>query len=384
MMVTRPQSLPRANSPGRRYCPTKHWLGAVVLCATAVSTQASDQGHFSPAPQGEGFHFAHHDWEVACDNTRTCRAAGYHADSDALKVSVLLTRAAGPGRPVEAVMAIGQYGDEPAIDALPEVVSMTLLIDGKPIDQLRLKKAALGATLSGQTVDALVKALGKRSVIEWVHGEHRWRLSDRGAAAVLLKMDEFQGRIGTPGALLRKGTRSEQSVRPPLPVPTRRIPPPPRPQPGDEQFVVRHKEALLEALRQSAAKEAWECPELDSHEPERLADVAATRLSTTQMLVSTHCWLAAYNSGSGYWIVNDSPPFQPSLVTTSGSDGDGQAINETHKGRGLGDCWSRFGWAWDGKRFVPAHQSTTGMCKLMEPGGAWELPTLLTHVQRGP
>lgn len=381
MKATRPQFSPIAKPLGGRYGPTKHWLGAVALFAVAASTQASDKGHLSPAPRGEGFHFEHHDWEVACDNTRTCRAAGYHADSDDLKVSVLLTRAAGPGSPVEAVMAIGQYGDDPVIDALPEAVSMTLHIDGKPVEQLSLRKGALGATLSGQTVDALVKALGKRSVIEWVHGEHRWRLSDRGAAAVLLKMDEFQGRIGTPGALLRKGQRSEQTVRAPLPVPTLRIPPPPVHKPGDEQFVERHKEALLQALRQSVGTEAGECPALHRNEPERLADAAAIRLSPTQMLVSAHCWLAAYNAGSGYWIVNDRPPFQPSLVTTSGSDGDRQSINETHKGRGLGDCWSRFEWGWDGKRFVPTHQSTTGMCKLMEPGGAWELPTLITGVQ---
>jgi hypothetical protein len=32
-------------------------------------------------------------------------------------------------------------------------------------------------------------------------------------------MDEFQGRIGTPGALVRKGTRPEATVLPPLPAP---------------------------------------------------------------------------------------------------------------------------------------------------------------------
>ncbi len=39
-----------------------------------------------------GVNFTHHDWELACDNTRTCRAAGYQSDDDQLPVSVLLTR----------------------------------------------------------------------------------------------------------------------------------------------------------------------------------------------------------------------------------------------------------------------------------------------------
>ncbi len=29
------------------------------------------------AANPRGLAFTHHDWELACDNTRTCRAAGY-------------------------------------------------------------------------------------------------------------------------------------------------------------------------------------------------------------------------------------------------------------------------------------------------------------------
>lgn len=32
-------------------------------------------------------------------------------------------------------------------------------------------------------------------------------------------------------------------------------------------------------------------------------------------------------------------------------------------------------WKWDGKGFVLAHATSTGMCRLIEPGGAWDLPT---------
>ncbi len=32
-------------------------------------------------------------------------------------------------------------------------------------------------------------------------------------------------------------------------------------------------------------------------------------------------------------------------------------------------------WKWDGKGFVLAHATSTGMCRLIAPGGAWDLPT---------
>ena len=67
--------------------------------------------------------FSHDDWTIACDNTRTCRAAGYQADDSDPPVSVLLTRKAGAGQAVTAAAA-GQAG---AISAArsPLMVAMT-------------------------------------------------------------------------------------------------------------------------------------------------------------------------------------------------------------------------------------------------------------------
>lgn len=40
--------------------------------------------------------FTSQDWQVVCDNTRTCRIAGYQAENNSeFPVSVLLTRRAG-------------------------------------------------------------------------------------------------------------------------------------------------------------------------------------------------------------------------------------------------------------------------------------------------
>ena len=55
----------------------------------------------------QGIHFSHEDWEIACDNTRACRAAGYQSDQADRAVSVLLTRKAGPNQPVSAELMLG-------------------------------------------------------------------------------------------------------------------------------------------------------------------------------------------------------------------------------------------------------------------------------------
>jgi hypothetical protein len=111
------------------------------------------------------------------------------------------------------------------------------------------------------------------------------------------------------------------------------------------------------------------------------APLEVVRLDAKKLLVSHRCWLAAYNAGSGYWVIDDAPPWNPVAVTTMGSDFVAGTITASHKGRGLGDCWSIDAWSWDGRRFVPTASETSGLCKGVAPGGAWSLPTLVTDVR---
>lgn len=170
---------------------------AAVLAATfpAFSIAAA-----AASGQPRGIAFAHADRELACDNTRTCRAAGYQTVSDAedesgkdLAVSVLLTRKAGPGRPVEGELHIGHYGEDDAAGRTPPGRSLTMRLDGKPAGQVALARGKWIAALAPAQTAALLAALPRRSRIEWTDGKRRWRLSDKGAAAILLKTDEYQG-----------------------------------------------------------------------------------------------------------------------------------------------------------------------------------------------
>lgn len=361
--------------------PVGYGVACCSLVAFPALTHAEPEkkqlGYLTKAATGEGFHFTHHDWEVACDNTRTCRAAGYHADSDDdLKVSVLFTRDAGPATVTRGELKIGQYGDDPVVDKLPAQFDLSMHINDQPLGHIRL--SALHGKLSDRQVTALLKALGGSNRIEFVYQAHRWRLSDSGAAAVMLKMDEFQGRVGTPGALIKKGTRNEQSVRPPVRVPVLVAPPLPGPKAGDEHFVVRNTPSLITELRRATDQDS--CPRLF----EKTTDDAmwsVTRLSDSQMVVTALCSVYAYNVSGMSWIIRTGPSFKPRATASEATELSGNQLLVRMKGRGLGDCWSSDDWTWNGKDFVHTYSSTTGMCKLMEPGGAWDLPVWITLVR---
>jgi hypothetical protein len=349
---------------------TTSLFAALALTLLSLPAQAADRR--------AGLYFSHNDWELACDNTGTCRAAGYQSDEDESTVSVLLTRKAGPRRPVTAEMMIGDYDDEDALSRLPSVFKVSMRIDGQDLGQLSVRKDTLTAELSSTQTDALLAALPRTSTIEWRAGELRWRLSGKGAAAVLLKMDDFQGRLGTPGALVKKGTLSDDKVLPPLPAPVVTAASLSKPRPGDETLAGK----ILQALREShhATDKDDDCPDLMEGEGGK-GKLSITRLTSTKLLVSTQCWAAAYNAGDGYWVVDDAPPYHAVPVTTYGTDYSAGSISASQKVRGLGDCFAANTWTWDGKQFVHTEASTTGMCKLIAPGGAWSLPTLVTDVR---
>lgn len=347
-------------------------LAGLVLAGLAICAQAGAQ---------RGLHFSHHDWEVACDNTGTCRAAGYQSEGASRPVSVLLTREAGPRQPVTGKLRIGEWelGSE-IVDALRSDSRLSLHIDGERVGQAKIDLDSLIADLPEPAVSALLSALQRDSVIEWVHGKYRWHLSGMGATAVLLKMDDAQGRVGTPGALVRQGSRNEDEVPPAEPAPV---------------VIARSVSAgegaqqLLSTSEMPAVREAVRATGEGNGDCRGLAlpesggeELTVIRLSESHLLVSATCWTAAYNLGSGYWVVRDEPPYDPVKITESGSWFEDGTLVASHKSRGLGDCWSRDEWTWNGQRFVHTVSLSTGKCRLVAAGGAWTLPTLTTEVLR--
>lgn len=321
-----------------------------------------------------GLYFSHGDWELVCDNTGTCRAAGYQPGERGPAASVLLTRKAGPNQKVSGQLLIGEAADN-ASRARPAVLRLTLRIDERNAGAVTA--GATPADLAPQLVQALLGALPRTASIEWTAGTQRWLLSGKGAPAVLLKMDEFQGRIGTRGALIKPGHGAETAVLKASPMPTVHAARWVDNRPADARLATEQSERLRQALRATLGDQDY-CPDLQDGDVDPLA---VQRLSANRLLVSTRCWSGSYNINDGYWVIDDTPQFHPVLVTTAGSDMEEPNITASHKARGIGDCRSSDTWTWDGHNFIHTASSSTGMCKLVAAGGAWELPRIVTAVR---
>lgn len=322
--------------------------------------------------QGSGASFSHKDWEVVCDNTLTCRAAGYSPEEGTVG-SVLLTRQAGAGIDVTGKVMLSEVDAES--DA--PVPRLTLWINDQSVGEVRSGKDGDGLLSNKQTWDiiAAVKGSGK---VEFKGGPDPFVLSGEGAYAVLLKMDDVQGRIGTPGALTKKGDKSESSVKAAVPAPVihqvKTDKAQERPLTAPELAVLKPK--LLATL----SEDDW-CDRIQPSEKQEAETISLMPLDNTHSLISALCWRAAYNEGYGYWVVDSKLAGKPKLITISGSGYENGEIFLGQKGRGLGDCWGSASWVWDGETFRKSREATTGMCRYLRLGGTWDLPTWVTDVK---
>lgn len=80
--------------------------------------------HTSAGGSPARFSFTQKDWELACDNTGTCRAAGYGVRMG--EVSVLLTRNAGSEQRLAATATFAQIEHD-----IPADSTASLLIDDR-------------------------------------------------------------------------------------------------------------------------------------------------------------------------------------------------------------------------------------------------------------
>jgi len=308
------------------------------------------------------------DWQVVCDNTRTCRAAGYSPEGSDMPASVLLARASGPGMPVMGELQLGVMGDH-AVHA-PSVV---LAIAGRPAGTIRLDRNN-HADLAPAVVAALVKAFAGGSDVAFSAGKSTWRVSGNGAVQALQQMDDVQGRAGRLSALVRKGSGSDADVASPMGVPrmaATRIPT--VSQPGDDALAVR----VLATIQSNA-----ECPLLDDGAAQ--AQAKLWHLDANRLLVSQPCHAAANQAGNGYWIANQRPPYDARPMTYSGADYDGSGSITGQRLMGAaGDCGVVETWSWNGYRFEQSYAASGGLCRGVKAGGAWQLASVVANVIPG-
>lgn len=353
----------------------------------------------------EGWGFVKDDWQLVCDNTLTCRAAGYAAEglvsSDKLgDASVLITVEAGKKLSTVQVK-LSNWEELEQEKLVPEQLSKTnykveLLLNNKSYGFIQLSSEREGQ-LSTAQAQQLLKLANQNTKIQFTSGIYQWQVSDKGLAAVLLKLDEVQGRVGTPLALVSKSSLNRQTPKSPKAKPViKKV----------YSYADKDKKQLTPAKLAYFQKNINKWIDIDAKELvgsndgmgdcklvnpkteayQRMQEFGADRLGwdfipvDSKHTLATHeCWRGAYNMGVGYWLINHAKPSKPTLITTSASDYSDGEIYAIHKDRGIGDCWNRAVWVWDGKTFALTEDSSTGMCRGFA-GGAWSLPTYVSEV----
>ncbi|WP_312924495.1 DUF1176 domain-containing protein [Atlantibacter hermannii] len=319
-----------------------------------------------------GVSFSYKNWEVVCDNVLTCRAAGYGPEEGS-GGSVLLTREAGPNSVVQGRVMLADIEENDS----PETVDLALFINDQPLGNITPGPDG-DWILAQQQTDAIIKAVTGSDVVEFRGGKAPFALSGDGANAVMLKMDDVQGRVNTVGALIKKGNKPESSVpvAPAIPAivaaPTLDAP---------EKPLDAQQDSLIRPLLQAATRQD-DCERLYPDPDNQPENITVTPLDEKHVLLSSLCWRAAYNEGYGYWVMDAALKGKPQLVTSSGTSYQKGIIDMAQKGRGLGDCWGNESWVWDGKAFQLSSSYTTGMCRYLRAGGTWVLPTWVTDVKK--
>lgn len=323
------------------------------------------------AADGLGKLHTFRDWVVGCDNTRRCEAQGYGSQSEDAppggRAALIIRREAGPGQSPVLHFAYSSFDEKAPMPAAGQPVRVQ--VGAMRFDMPPVTAQQSEPDVPASRVPALLAALQKGDVIRLSAGTARWHVSLDGAAAALLKLDDLQGRVGTPGALVRKGMKPESTVSAPIVpvVKSARLPPT---TPADLK--------LAPAVAALLPHTEDDCPDFDPAQ----ASLELVRLTSTTLLVLQPCWRGAYQTGSRVWQVDDRPPHRArrldlpmpdgstnDTLVTEGLGAEGTLdLHEAAKGRGIGDCWASHNWTWSGDRLALVSASESD-CRLFEAGG---------------
>lgn len=276
---------------------------AVVPLMLSVTAFAAD---------GLGELHTFRDWVVGCDNTRRCEAQGYAKEGEDAQpigqAALVIWRDAGPGQRPSLRFVYSSFDEKGPMPDASQAVRLQVGALRLELPQLSPQQAQ--SEVPASHVPALLAAVQKEDVIRLSTDSAQWQVSLDGAAAALLKMDDLQGRVGTPGALVRQGTKPESSV-PASAVPVVKAARLPATTPADR--------ALVPKLAAVLVRNADGCPDFDpAQHPLELV-----RLNATTLLALQPCGRGAYQNGSFslVWQVDARPPHKARRLDLPMPDG---------------------------------------------------------------
>lgn len=305
------------------------------------------------------------DWSATCGNDGTCWAFGFAPEFAAGWVRITLA----PGPDAQPQILFGYWPDSDAKG--PGQIALT--IDGRAFASAPSPEGEVDTPIGEIRTDAraAIDAMAQGKVMT-IRGASTQDVSLHGAAAALLWIDEKQGRLNTPTALIRRGDRpaSTVPVAPPLPTVT--------PAPAVDQAGFGDvNQRVPAALR--ARTEVGTCLK-ESAMPAVSDMVMSARLDARTVLWAVPCGSGAYNVTHNWYLTGpDGRDARPAILAGTAGPGadpvmpDNSTVNGAYdpktrtlsafaKGRGIGDCGSAQTWTWTGDRFVLTQESTMGEC----------------------
>ena len=313
------------------------------------------------------------DWDLVCDNTGTCRMAGYQEKGDD-PVSILFTRAAGENAAVEGKFTILPFGEADRDVQVGQDIEIWL--NGTSLGKVKHISDDEPDKLTEEQTKALLSGLKKESEIRLTYGKTTLKVSDKGAAAAMLKMDEFQQRLNTPSALIRQGQEKHAVLAPKVKPKIDAVSVNNRKtielKHGEKQF--NHVLALLRKAHDGCVDE-----DLESQ------DITLYPLTQNKVLAEALCARAAYQYTNYYAVLDDKLSKVEQVLADQYNEAgydekQGYAfVRGIYKGRVIGDCWNSEDAVWNGKIFIRTSEWTTGSCKGFT-GGAWQLPIFVSDI----
>jgi hypothetical protein len=318
------------------------------------------------------------DWTAVCNNLGDCVAFGFSEEGGDANAYLKIERQAGPAAQPRLAIVFDSADAQPA-------QTWTLSLDGKPIAGLGPVRAAAGqngarASLTGAAAEQLIAALHNGQALKLdAGGKSLEEVSLAGSSAVLLWVDDQQGRVGTVTALSRKGAALASSVHP-RPAP----PLVPAAAPVSQAGLPAHApKSLIKGLRDCEPGDIGSQP-----------DDTIARLAAGVVLWGPECEMAAYNQTTVFFIGDEhaghlkrvSFPEPPGagqagedLLMNVSFDPKTQTLSAFAKARGIGDCGSTETWVWDGKAFQMAASQVMPECRGV-PSEDW--PSLYVSRQK--
>ena len=321
----------------------------------------------------QGFFKNYQDWDLICDNLGTCRMVGYQEEGDD-PVSILFTRAAGENAAVEGKLTISPFGEADRDVQVGQDIEIWL--NGKSLGTVKHISDENPDKLTEVQTKALLSGLKKESEIRLTYGKTTLKVSDKGAAAAMLKMDEFQQRLNTPSALIRKG-QEKHAVLAPLPAPKIEVVSVNNRKTTELKRGEKQYDNVLALLRKANS-----CDDEDITSQ----DITLYPLTQNKVLAEALCVRGAYQSTNYYAVLDDKLSKVEQVLEDQYNFAyydeklNALIVEGSYKSSGLAESWYGYEAAWNGKTFITTAEYTSGSAKGFM-GGAWGgLPTFVSEI----